>query len=59
MGVAGGIDQKIPENAVDEPGRTGPFSGIWLEGDFQFVDLIVSGLIDARGLAGGADEDAR
>ena len=56
MGISGGVDQEIPEDAVDEPGGDIAFFGNLIERDFEFVDLIVSGLIDAGGLAGGADE---
>ena len=46
----------VAEDAIDQPGRSVAVIGNLLEGDFQFVDLIVARLIDARRLAGRADE---
>ena len=39
-------------------GGTAAVVGDLLEGEFEFVDLIVAGLVDAGRLAGGADEQA-
>ncbi len=61
VGVAGDIDQKIAEQTVDQP-RQGrhAFAGRRHlgHGDFQLVHAVVARFIDARRLAGGADEEA-
>ena len=58
MRVAGRIDQQVAEDAVDQPGR-GLLAGFDLtERDLQFVQRVVARLVDARMLAGRADEQA-
>ena len=59
MGVAGDVDQQIPEQPVDEPGA-GVLAGLGhlRERDLQLVERLVARLVDARRLAGGADEQA-
>ena len=52
--------EQVAEDAVDEPGRiaaVGPV-GHLAEGDLQFVERVVARLVDARRLAGRADEQA-
>ncbi len=61
--VAGEIDQQVAQQPVDQPGLQGFLAGLelvshLLEGDFQLVEAFVARLVDARRLAGGADEQA-
>ena len=61
VGVAGDVDEQVPEQAVDEPRRRGvALAGRWhlRERDFELVERVVAGLVDARGLGGRADEEA-
>jgi len=56
MGVARHIRQDIAEQPVGDPGRH-VLAGLDLgEGDFQFREAVLARLIDARMLAGRADE---
>ena len=59
--VAGHVGQQIAEDAVDQPGRdiARRAVGHFAEGDFQFVERVVARFVDARRLAGRADEQAR
>ena len=62
VGVAGHIREQIPEDPVNQPGRGAapcllPFQ--LAEGDLELVQAVVPRLVDPRGLAGGADEQAR
>ena len=60
MRIAGDVDEQIAEQAVDEPERRGsPGAGDLRQRDFEFVELVVARLVDARRLAGRADEQAR
>ncbi len=61
MRVAGDVDQDIAEQPVDQPrrhpiraARRRHFAG----GDFKFVEQILARFVDARRLAGRADEQA-
>ena len=59
MGIAGDVDQKITEQAVDQPRRRRiPFADRrhHCERNLELVELVGPRLVDARGLAGGADE---
>ena len=63
VGAAGYVDEQVPEQAVHEPGRRGVAGGNGQalelgEGDLELVEALVAGLVDARGLAGRADEPA-
>ena len=63
MGVAGQIDQQVAQQPIDQPRLQGLFAGLesiehLLEGDFQFIDALVTGFVNARRLAGRADEQA-
>ncbi len=56
--VAGDVGEQVAEQAVDQP-RLRHFSGgHLLEGDFEFVEPFGATFVDARRLAGGADEQA-
>ena len=61
MGVAGDVDQNVAEQAVDQP-RRHPVVGAGrrhlADGDVQFVEQILARLVDARRLAGRADEQS-
>ena len=61
MGVAGDVDQQIAEQPVDQPQRRRfrPAAADLRERDFEFVELVVARLVEARRLAGRADEQAR
>ncbi len=57
--VAGDVDEQVPEHAVDQPGRDVAADRRNLaEGDLHLVERIVPRLVDARRLAGRADEQA-
>ena len=58
MGIAGNIDQDVPEHAIDQPGRHAAACFDLLERDAEFVDRVVAGFIDTGRLAGRADEEA-
>ena len=60
VGIAGGIGQQVAEDAVHQPGRDigGGARRDFVEGDFQLVQRVVPRFVDARRLAGGADEQA-
>ena len=61
VGVAGDVGEEVAQQAVDEPGGGAspwPGGGICGEGDLELVEGVVAGLVDARGLGGGADEEA-
>lgn len=58
MRVAGDVDQHVAEDAVDQPGRRPTLALQRLEGDFQLVGGVVAAFVDARVLAGRADEEA-
>ncbi len=61
VGVAGDVDEQVAEQAVDQPRRRRVARARrrhLLQGDFQLVERVVPGLVDARGLAGRADEQA-
>src|SRR5262252_5026150 len=62
VGIAGDIDKKIAKQAINQPR---PRRGLALVGrrhhgqrDLKLVELVGPRLVDARGLAGGADEQA-
>ena len=63
VGVAGDVDQQVAQAAVDQPRRhlllLGKLPFQLGEGDLDLVDLVVARLVDARRLAGRADEHAR
>ncbi len=61
VGVAGHVDQQVAEDPVDQPGRAGPGTGIGdlAERDLELVELVLARLVEARRLAGRADEQAR
>ncbi len=59
--VAGDVHQQMTEEAIAQPGRRA-LAG-WLregacERDLQLVERVVAGLVDARRLRGGTDEEA-
>ena len=61
MRVAGDVDQQIAEQPVDQPGqRCGTLVGVrhLRHRDLQLVEAVVAGLVEARRLAGRADEQA-
>jgi hypothetical protein len=58
MRVAGDVGQEVAEDAVDQPGRRLLSRHDLAEGDLQLVQRIVARLVDARVLAGRADEQA-
>jgi hypothetical protein len=60
MGIAGDVDQEVAEEAVHQPRRNRRVArGELAEGDLELVEAVVARLVDARGLAGGADEEPR
>ena len=60
MRVAGDIDKQIAIEAVDKPqGRRFTGAGRAGKRDFEFIELIVPCLIDARRLARRTDEEPR
>ena len=60
MGIARHIHQQIAEQTVHQPwARLARIAGGHLrQRDFQFIEAVLAGLIDARGLTGRADEHA-
>ena len=58
MRVARQVDQQIAEEAIDDPRRRAALRAICAEGRFQFVEALVAGLVDPRGLARRPDEQA-
>ncbi len=61
--IAGKVGEQVAQQAVDQPGLrrlvAGAVSALeLLERDVEFVESIVARLVDARRLAGRADEDA-
>ena len=60
MRVAGDVGQQVTEQPIDEPGRNGTARPpvVCAERDLELVDAVVPGLVDARRLAGRADEEA-
>ena len=58
MRVARGVDQQVAEDAVDQPWRRLLARFDLAEGDLELVQRIVARLVDARMLAGRADEQA-
>src|SRR5262249_2633103 len=62
MAVAGSIAEQVPKQAVAQPRRrvaeAADVSVQFLEGDFQFVERIMAGFVDARRLRRGPDEEA-
>ena len=57
--VAGHVDQQVAEQAVDQPGRDRAARlGDLAQRDLELVERLVARLVDARRLAGGADEQA-
>src|SRR5471030_557852 len=56
--VARRVDEKIAEDAIHQPGRRLPAGLDLAEGDLELVQRIVARLVDARMLAGRADEQA-
>ena len=58
VGVAGDVGEDVAEDAVDEPWRDVAAFGHLAEGEFQFVEDVVARLVDARHLAGRAEEHA-
>ena len=60
MGVAADVDQKVAEQAIDQPGRRGLVGRRrQRQRDLELVQAVVARLVDARRLAGRADEQAR
>src|SRR6516164_7999031 len=61
MRITCDVDEDVPESAVNEPRWAVTFHRLryLAEGDFEFVQIIGPGLIDARRLAGRSDEKAR
>ncbi len=51
--AAGGVDEQVSEDAVDQPRRSAAMIRNLLKRDFHLVDLIVAGFVDARRLAVG------
>ena len=62
MGVAGDVGQKVAQQPVEQPraGR-GPLAGLrdLRQRDLELVETVVARLVDARRLAGRADEETR
>ena len=61
VGVAGDIDQQVAQQPVDQPGqrrRALAGRGHLRQRDLQLVERVVARLVDARRLAGRADEQA-
>ena len=59
MGIAGDVDQDVPEQPVDQPQRR--LHAGWRhlrQRDLQFIQTVMPCLVDARRLAGRADEHA-
>src|SRR5208282_4318321 len=54
--VAGGVNEQVAEESVREPGRAARALGHLPESDAKFVERIISRLVNARALAGWADE---
>ncbi len=62
--VAREVDEEVAQDPVDEPGLLVRLPGRQrrlelLEGDRQLVERVVAGLVHARALARGADEETR
>jgi carbohydrate-selective porin OprB len=57
VGIAGEICEEVSEDAVDEPWGDLGVVGDLTEGDFEFVEDVVAGFVDAGVLTGGADEE--
>jgi hypothetical protein len=61
VGVAGHVHQQVAEQPIHQPGqrrRALAEGGNHGQGDLEFVEAVVAGLIDAGSLAGGADEQS-
>ena len=59
VGVTTRVDEEVAEQAVDHPGRhRGAGRRHLAEGHLQLMERVMAGLVDARGLAGGSDEEA-
>ena len=59
VGIAGDIDKDMPEQSIDQPQRGLDIGRRHMgQRDFQFIEPIMPRLVDARGLAGRADEHA-
>jgi hypothetical protein len=57
VGISGEVCEEVAEDAVDEPWGDVRVVGDLAEGDFEFVEDVVAGFVDARVLTGGADEE--
>ena len=57
--VAGAIDQEVAKHAIDQPRRRRSGLGHLRERNLELVQRIVPPLVDARMLAGGAEEETR
>ena len=63
MRVARHVDQNVAQAAIDQPRRHAltiqlAVVGDFTQGNFEFIDLIVAGFVNARCLAGGPNEHA-
>ena len=58
VGIAGHVGEDVAEQPVDQPGRRLLVRRDLGEGDLQLGDAVLPRLIDARMLAGRADEEA-
>ena len=58
VGIAADVGEEVAEDAVDKPGWDFAKFGDLVEGDFEFVEGVVAGLVDTGCLGGGADEEA-
>src|SRR5262252_6194486 len=60
MGVAAGVNEQIPEQAVHQPGecvaKLVNISAEFVECEFEFVKRVIPGFINAWRLRGGSDE---
>ena len=62
VGVAGDVGEHVAQQTVDAPGRgvvAFAGGGDLRHGDLELVERVLAALVDARGLAGRADEEAR
>src|SRR5947208_5661473 len=55
---SGHVHEQVAEDAVHQPRRHVAVLRESAEGDLHFIQAVVAGLVDARRLAGGPDEQA-
>src|SRR5216684_7602607 len=61
MRIARDVDEQVPKNPIDQPWRSvmsARFRDLG-EGNLEFVETVLTGLIDPRRLAGRSDKESR